>query len=67
MQDPPERKRVEEVFDIKCLRMTLGVNIMGRVRNRDIRRIYGKRMNMLERVDLSVLKLFGHMKWMNDG
>ena len=58
-----ERHRVN-VFDMRCLRRVLGVSVMDRVRNVDIRRVCGNKMSLTDRADRNMLKWFGHIERM---
>ena len=65
MLNPKERRR-EDIFDIKCLKKVLGVNVIVRVRNNIItERCYSR--SLLNRLNQTILKWFGHMEWMNVG
>ena len=50
------------VFVVKCLRKVLGVGRIGTVKNRGIRERRGNNAHLLERVDWSTLRWFGHME-----
>ena len=52
-----ERNRLN-VFDMRCLRRVLGVSVMDRVRNVDIRRLCGNKMSLTDRADRNILKWF---------
>ena len=48
------------VLVMKCLRSSVGVSRMDRVRNDDVRRIAGIERELASRVDQKVLRWFGH-------
>ncbi len=55
-----ERNRLD-VFEMKCLKSIVGVTIMDRVSNEEVRRRAGIVRKMSERTDQSVLSWFGHV------
>ena len=60
-----ERQRLN-VFDMRCLRRVLGVSVMDRVRNVDIRRLCGSKVSLSDRADRNILKWFGHIERMEE-
>ena len=57
-----ERQKLN-VFEIKCLRsMTTGVSRLDRVRNEVVRARTGVRKELAARVDMNVLRWFGHVE-----
>ena len=54
------------VFEMKCLRYMNGVSRMDRIRNEEVRARMGVRREMVERVDMNVLRWFGHVERMDD-
>ena len=60
-----ERRRIN-VFEMKCLRSMIGVTRLDRVRNEEVRRRTDERKELAERVDMRVLRWFGHMERMDD-
>ena len=61
-----ERNRLN-VFDMRCLRRVLGVSVMDRIRNVDIRRLCGSKMSLTDRADRNILKWFGLWTHGKDG
>ena len=60
-----ERRKVN-VLEMKCLRSLVGVSRMDRVRNEQVSRRAGIKMELASRVDQRVLRWFGHMERMDD-
>ena len=60
-----ERQRVN-VFEMKCLRSMTGISRLERVRNERVRERAGVRREMAVRVDMSVLRWFGHVERMDN-
>ena len=58
-----ERRRVN-VLEMKCLRSLVGVSLMDRIRNEEVRRRAGIGREFTSRVDQRVLRWFGHVKRM---
>ena len=54
-----ERRRLN-VFEMKCLRSMVGVTRMDRLRNEEVRERTGVRKELAARVDMNVLRWFGH-------
>ncbi len=61
-----ERRRLN-VFEMKCLRSMIGVTRMDRLRNEEVRRRTNVTRELAGRVDMQVLRWFGHMERMDDG
>ena len=59
-----KERRMVNVFNIRFLKKLWGVEVMGRYRNRGIRRGYGNNASLLERVNRDTLSWFGHMERM---
>ena len=55
-----ERQKLN-VFEMKCLRSMTGVSRMDRVRNKVVRARTGVRRELAARVDMNVLRWFGHV------
>ena len=49
------------VFEMQCLRSTLGVSTLNRIRNEEIRRISGSEKTILDVIKDKRLKWFGHV------
>ena len=60
-----ERQKLN-VFEMKCLRSTTGVSRLDRVRNEVVRARTGVRRELAARVDVNVLRWFGHVTRMDD-
>ena len=60
-----ERKKVN-VLEMKCLRSSVGVSRMDRVRNEEVRRRAGIGMELVRKADQIVLKWFGHVERMDE-
>ena len=60
-----ERKKVN-VLEMKCLRSLVGVSLMDRVRNEEVRRRAGIEKELANRADQSVLRWFGHVERIDD-
>ena len=60
-----ERKKLN-VFEMRCLRGMIGVTRLDRVRNVAVRERTGVERVLAGRVDMSVLRWFGHMERMNE-
>ena len=54
------------VFEMKCLRSMTGVSRLDRVRNEVVRARTGVRRELAARVDMNVLKWFGHVERMDN-
>ena len=54
------------VFEMKCLRLLVGVTRWDRIRNEEIRRSAGIEQNLADNVDRSVLRWFGHVERMDE-
>ena len=61
-----ERKKLN-VFEMKCLRSMTGVSLLDRVRNEVVRARTGVRRELATRVDMNVLRWFGHVERMDNG
>ena len=51
---------------MKCLRSMTGVSRLDRVRNEEVRTRTGVRRELAARVDMNVLRWFGHVERMDD-
>ena len=60
-----ERQRLN-VFEMKCLRSMAGVSRLDKVRNELVRERTGVRKELAARVDMNVLRWFGHVERMED-
>ena len=60
-----ERRKVN-VLETKCLRSLVGVSLMDRVTNEEVRRRAGIDMELASRADERVLKWFGHVERMDE-
>ena len=60
-----ERRKVN-VLEMKCLRSLVGVSRLDRVRNKEVRRRAGIERELASRVDLKVLRWFGHVERMDE-
>ena len=60
-----ERQKLN-VFEVKCLRSMTGVSRLDRVRNGVVRARTGVRRELAVRVDMNVLRWFGHVERMDD-
>ena len=54
------------VFEMKCLRSMTGVTRMDRIRNEVVRQRTGVEVDLASRVDMNVLRWFGHVERMED-
>ncbi|XP_068202029.1 uncharacterized protein [Palaemon carinicauda] len=54
------------VFEIKCLRSMAGVSRLDKVKNEVVRVRTGVRNNLAARMDMNVLKWFGHVERMEN-
>ena len=54
------------VFEMKCLRSMAGVSRLDRVRNEEVRERTGVRRELAARVDMNVLRWFGHVERMDN-
>ena len=61
-----ERQKLN-VFEMKCLRRVAGVSRLDRVRNEIVRARKGVRRELAARVDMNVLRWFGHVERMGNG
>ena len=59
-----ERQKLN-VFEMKCLRSMTGVSRLDRVRNEVVRTRTGVRRELATRVDMNVLRWFGHVERMD--
>ena len=60
-----ERQKLN-VFEMKCLRSKTGVSRLDRVRNEVVRARTGVRRELAARVDMNVLRWFGHVERMDN-
>ena len=60
-----ERQKLN-VFEMKCLRSMTGVSRLDRVRNEIVRARTGVRRELAARVDMNVLRWFGHVERMDN-
>ena len=60
-----ERQKLN-VFEMKCLRSMTGVSRLDRVRNEVVRARTGVRRELASRVDVNVLRWFGHVERMDN-
>ena len=60
-----ERQKLN-VFEMKCLRSMTGVSQLDRVRNEVMRSRTGVRRELAARVDMNVLRWFGHVERMDN-
>ena len=60
-----ERRKVN-VLEIKCLRSSVRVSRIGRVRDEEVRRRAGIRRELASRADQRVLRWFGHVERMDE-
>ena len=60
-----ERKKLN-VFEMRCLRSMAGVSRMDRVRNEVVRQRTGVEIELATRVDMNVLRWFGHVERMEN-
>ena len=60
-----ERQKLN-VFEMKCLRSMTGVYQLDRVRNEVVRVRTGVRRELAARVDMNVLRWFGHVERMDN-
>ena len=60
-----ERQKLN-VFEMKCLRSMTGVSQLERVRNEVVRARTGVRRELAARVDMNVLRWFGHVERMDN-
>ena len=60
-----ERQKLN-VFEMKCLRSMIGVSRLDRVRNEVVRARTGVRRELAARVDVNVLRWFGHVERMDN-
>ena len=62
-----ERERQKlNVFEMRCLRSMCGVSRLDRLRNEIVRERTGVRKELADRVDVNVLRWFGHVERMDD-
>ena len=54
------------VLEKKCLRSLVGVSLMDRVRNEEVRRRAGIERGLASRADQTVLRWFGHVERMDE-
>ena len=60
-----ERQKLN-VFEMKCLRSMTGVSRLDRVRNEVVRARTGVRRDLAAKVDVNVLRWFGHVERMDN-
>ena len=60
-----ERRKVN-ILKMKCLRNLVGVSLMERVRNEEVRRRTGIERELVSRADQRVLRWFGHVERMDE-
>ena len=60
-----ERQKLN-VFEMKCLRSMTGVSRLDRIRNEVVRARAGVRRELATRVDMNVLRWFGHVERMDN-
>ena len=60
-----DRQKLNE-FEMKCLRIMTGVSRLDRVRNEVARVRVGVRRELTARVDMNVLRWFGHVERMDN-
>ena len=60
-----ERQKLN-VFEMKCLRSMAGVSRLDRLRNEEVRERTGVRKELAARVDMNVLRWFGHVERMEN-
>ena len=60
-----ERQKLN-VFEMKCLRIITGVSLLDRVRHEVVRARTGVRRELAARVDMNVLRWFGHVERMDN-
>ena len=60
-----ERQKLN-VFEMKCLRSMTGVSQVDRVRNEEVRIRTGVRRELAARIDMNVLRWFGHVDRMDN-
>ena len=60
-----ERQKLN-VFEMKCLRCMTGVSLLDRIRNEVVRARTGVRRELATRVDMNVLRWFGHVERMDN-
>ena len=54
------------MFEMKCLRSMTGVSRLDRVRNEVLRARTGVRRQLAARVDMNILRWFGHVERMEN-
>ena len=59
-----DRRRLN-VFEMKCLRSMTGVSLRDRIRNEEVRRRVGIEKDLAARVDMNVLRWYGHVERMD--
>ena len=65
MSKVTERQKLN-VFEMKCLRSMTGVSRLDRVRNEVVRARTGVRRELAARVDVNILRWFGHVERMDN-
>ena len=60
-----ERRKLT-VLEMKCLRCSVGVSRMDRVRNEEVRGRAGIERELASRADQRVLRMFGHVERMDE-
>ena len=61
-----ERKKVNDVLEMKCLRCLVGESQMDRVRNEEVHRRAGIERELANRADQRVLRWFGYVERMDE-
>jgi hypothetical protein len=51
-----------EVMEMKCMRAMCGVSIMDRIINDDVGRQCGSEVSIRERMDINILRWYGHVE-----
>ena len=59
-------RQILNVFEMKCLRSMTGVSQLDRIRNEVVRARTGVRRELAARVDMNVLRWFGHVEKMDN-
>ena len=60
-----ERQKLK-VFEMKCLRSMAGVTRLDRLKNEEVRERTGVRKELATKVDMNVLRWFGHVERMDN-
>ena len=61
-----ERRKVNVLEMIRCLRILVGVSRMDRLRNEEVRRRAGIEIELASRADQRVLRWFGNVETMDE-